>query len=130
MSGRAKVCVETMSIPTYPIMGCETMPMFNENRQHQGTRGNPYPVMPVLSAARENCAPVDYEVIRLENDYIRLILIPRLGGRIFEACDKVNDYHFLYRQHGIKPALIGAYGLWVSGGPEFNWPFHHRPSTF
>ena len=130
MADRAIVSVETMSIPTYPIMECEKMPMFCENRQHQGTKGNPYPVMPVLSVVREDCRPRDYEVIRLENDYIRLILIPELGGRIFEAYDKVNDYHFLYRQHVIKPALIGAYGLWISGGLEFNWPFHHRPSTF
>lgn len=130
MAERVTVVVETMSIPTYPIMECEKMPMFNENRQHQGTKGNPYPVMPVLSVVRQDCRPRDYEVIRLENDYLRLLLIPELGGRIFEAYDKINNYHFFYRQHVIKPALIGAYGLWISGGLEFNWPFHHRPSTF
>lgn len=130
MAGTAIVQVETMSIPTYPISDCEKMPMFNENRMHQGTKGNPYPVMPILSVARENCQPKDYEVVRMENDFIRLIIIPSLGGRIFEAYDKVHHYDFLYRQHVIKPALIGAYGLWISGGLEFNWPFHHRPSTF
>ena len=130
MAKQTILSVETMSIPTYPIMDCEKMPMFNENRNHQGTTGNPYPVMPVLSVVRENCQPKDYEVVRLENDYIRLIIIPALGGRIFEAYDKINHYDFLYRQHVIKPALIGAYGLWISGGLEFNWPFHHRPSTF
>lgn len=130
MANQTIISVETMSIPTYPIMDCEKMPMFNENRNHQGTTGNPYPVMPVLSVVRENCQPKDYEVVRLENDYIRLIIIPALGGRVFEAYDKVNQYDFLYRQHVIKPALIGAYGLWISGGLEFNWPFHHRPSTF
>ncbi|MCI6377020.1 MAG: DUF5107 domain-containing protein [Clostridiales bacterium] len=124
------VRVETMAIPTYPIMASEKLPMFNENRMHQGTKGNPYPVKPVLSVMRENCQPRNYEVVRMENDFIRLILIPELGGRIFEAYDKVNQYDFLYRQHCIKPALIGAYGLWISGGLEFNWPFHHRPSTF
>lgn len=130
MARNAIVQVEQMSIPTYPIMDCEKMPMFNENRMHQGTSGNPYPVMPVLSVVRENCQPREYEVVRMENDYIRLILIPELGGRVFEAYDKVNQYDFLYRQHVIKPALIGAYGLWISGGLEFNWPFHHRPSTY
>ncbi len=130
MPNSAIIRVEQMSIPTYPIMECERMPMFNENRMHQGTSGNPYPVMPVLSVVRENCQPKDYEVVRMENDFIRLILIPELGGRVFEAYDKVNHYDFLYRQHVIKPALIGAYGLWISGGLEFNWPFHHRPSTF
>ena len=130
MANPAVIRVETMSIPTYPIMEKEKMPMFNENRMHQGTKGNPYPVMPTLSVVRKNCQPRDYEVIRLENDYLRLIVIPELGGRVFEAYDKVNDYHFFYRQHCIKPALIGAYGLWISGGLEFNWPFHHRPSTY
>ena len=119
------VQVETLSIPTYPIMKPENMPMFNENRMHQGTKGNPYPVKPVLSVVRENCQPRDYEVVRMENEFLRLIIIPELGGRIFEAYDKVNKYDFLYRQHCIKPALIGAYGLWISGGLEFNWPFHH-----
>jgi len=123
MNNAVTVQIEKMSIPTYPIMECEKMPMFNENRMHQGTKGNPYPVMPVLSVVRENCAPREYEVIRMENDYLRLILIPELGGRVFEAYDKVNHYDFLYRQHVIKPALIGAYGLWISGGLEFNWPF-------
>lgn len=130
MPSPVQIKVETMSIPTYPIMKSEGMPMFNENRMHQGTKGNPYPVRPVLSVVREGRAPRDWEVVRMENDYIRLIIIPALGGRIFEAYDKINDYHFLYRQHSIKPALIGAYGLWISGGLEFNWPFHHRPSTF
>lgn len=130
MAQPATIRVEKMSIPTYPIVEKETMPMFNENRMHQGTKGNPYPVMPTLSVVRENCQPRDYEVIRMENDYIRLLLIPELGGRVFEAYDKINGYDFLYRQHSIKPALIGAYGLWISGGLEFNWPFHHRPSTY
>ena len=130
MAHPVTIQVETMSIPTYPIMESEKMPMFNENRMHQGTKGNPYPVKPVLSVVRENCRPRDYEAVRMENDFIRLILIPELGGRVFEAYDKVNRYDFLYRQHCIKPALIGAYGLWISGGLEFNWPFHHRPSTF
>ncbi len=127
---KAQVIVEKMTIPTYPIMDCEKMPMFAENRNHQGTTGNPYPVMPVLSVRRDDRQSKEYEVVRLENDYIRLILIPALGGRVFEAYDKVNHYDFLYRQHVIKPALIGVYGLWISGGLEFNWPFHHRPSTF
>jgi hypothetical protein len=30
----------------------------------------------------------------------------------------------------IKPALVGLAGPWASGGIEFNWPQHHRPSTF
>ena len=44
--------------------------------------------------------------------------------------DKTNDYHFIYYNRVIKPALVGLAGPWISGGIEFNWPQHHRPSTY
>ena len=59
-----------------------------------------------------------------------MLVLPEIGGRIFAARDKVTDYDFFYRQHVIKPGLIGALGSWISGGVEFNWPYHHRPSGF
>ena len=124
-----QVAVEEWVIPTYPIPPAEEMPMFAETSNHQGTTGNPYPMRVVSAADGEHREDKKWTVIRLENDYIRLAMIPALGGRVFEAYDKVTGYDFLYRQHVIKPALIGAYGSWISGGIEFNWPFHHRPST-
>ena len=124
-----EVAVEQWKIPTYPIPEAEEMPMFAETANHQGTTGNPYPARVVSAADGEHREEKEWTVIRLENEYIRLAIIPALGGRIFEAFDKVTGYDFLYRQHVIKPALIGAYGSWISGGIEFNWPFHHRPST-
>ena len=123
------VAIEEWSIPTYPIPSEEEMPMFAETSNHQGTTGDPYPARVVSEADSEHRADKKWTVIRLENRFIRLAIIPALGGRIFEAYDKVTGYDFLYRQHVIKPALIGAYGSWISGGIEFNWPFHHRPST-
>lgn len=124
-----EVAVEQWKIPTYPIPEAEEMPMFAETANHQGTTGNPYPARVVSAADGEHRMEKEWTVIRLENAYIRLAILPALGGRIFEAFDKTTGYDFLYRQHVIKPALIGAYGSWCSGGIEFNWPFHHRPST-
>ena len=46
------------------------------------------------------------------------------------AYDKIKKRHFVYYNHVIKPALVGLAGPWISGGIEFNWPQHHRPSTF
>ncbi len=124
-----EIAVEEWTIPTYPIPEAEEMPMFAQTSNHQGTTGNPYPNRVVSKADGKNKSDKKWTVVRLENEYIRLAVIPALGGRIFEAYDKVTGYDFLYRQHVIKPALIGAYGSWISGGIEFNWPFHHRPST-
>ncbi|MBQ2039824.1 MAG: DUF5107 domain-containing protein, partial [Thermoguttaceae bacterium] len=65
----------------------------------------------------------------LENEYVKLGIAPDLGGRIFQATDKTNGYEFFYRQHVVKPALIGMLGAWISGGVEWNIPHHHRPSS-
>ena len=46
------------------------------------------------------------------------------------AYDKIKQRHFVYYNRVIKPALVGLTGPWISGGIEFNWPQHHRPSTF
>ena len=81
---------ETWSIPTYPSPEAEEMPMFAETRIHQGTSGNPYPSRVVTKVDREHRAERNYTVIRLENEYIRVAVIPELGGRIFEAYDKVT----------------------------------------
>lgn len=69
-------------------------------------------------------------MVTLENEYLKIEILPEIGGRIFSALDKTTNYDFFYKQHVIKPALIGVLGSWISGGVEFNWPFHHRASGF
>ena len=119
-----------IKIPTYPEPAAEEMPMFSENRVHQRTSGNPYPNPIVLEVDRIHKEEKEYTCIRLENEYLRIEILPELGGKIYSAYDKITGYDFFYKQHVIKPALIGCLGSWISGGLEFNWPFHHRSSTF
>lgn len=71
-----------------------------------------------------------YKAVYLENEYLKIMILPELGGRIQRAYDKTNDYDFVYYNRVIKPALVGLAGPWISGGIEFNWPQHHRPTTF
>ena len=124
------VSEQKVLIPTYAEAEAESLPMFAENRVHQRTSGRPYPNCVVLTAEREHQADKCYTVIHLENQYLSIGILPELGGRVFWAKDKTTGYDFFYRQYVIKPALIGALGSWISGGVEFNFPFHHRPSTF
>ena len=119
-----------ITIPTYREPAAEEMPMFAENRVHQRTSGNPYPNHIVLEVDREHKEDKEYICICLENEYLKIEILPELGGRIYSAYDKTTGYDFFYKQHVIKPALIGCLGSWISGGLEFNWPFHHRASTF
>lgn len=125
-----QAAIETMIIPTYVPPGPEELPMYSEFRQHQGSTGYAYPNKVTTRVEREVLTDREYEVVRLENDYIRLIIVPELGGRVLEGYDKTTDYHFLYRHTRIKPVLVGTYGSWISGGLEFNFPHHHRPSTY
>jgi len=121
---------ENISIPTYGLGEPEKNPLFFEKRVYQGSCGKVYPV-PFIDKVFDEATAQTYDSARLENDYVRLVMLPEIGGRIFLGQDKVNnDYDFFYRQDEIKPALVGLSGPWISGGVEFNWPQHHRPGTY
>ncbi|HUU28938.1 MAG TPA: DUF5107 domain-containing protein [archaeon] len=124
-----KMREEEQVIPTYKVGPPDPDPMFYNGRAYQGAKGPvyPYPSRDNLTNQRENQA---YKTVFLENKYIQISVIPELGGRIFSALDKTDAYDFFYRQHVIKPALIGCLGAWISGGVEWNVPHHHRASTF
>ena len=121
--------VETLILPTYPALDPDPNPMFFDSRNIQGSLGNIYP-NPFTDQLSSEKIDRSYQAVILENEYIQIILLPELGGRIFAGQDKTNRYDFFYRHKIIKPALIGLLGPWISGGIEFNWPQHHRPSTF
>ncbi|GFD90790.1 hypothetical protein KUL152_30160 [Tenacibaculum sp. KUL152] len=121
---------QAITLPTYKLGDPEKNPLFFEKRVYQGSCGKVYPV-PFIDKVFDHPEPVDYDSVTLENDYVRLVMLPEIGGRILLGQDKVNsDYDFFYRQDEIKPALVGLAGPWISGGVEFNWPQHHRPGTY
>lgn len=126
---RAVLRREKMVIPTYGVGKEEKLPMFFEKRVYQGSSGRVYP-NPVTEKIFDEREDREYDAIILENEYIYVVVLPELGGRIYTAYDKSNGYDFVYHNHVIKPALVGLLGPWISGGIEFNWPQHHRPSTF
>lgn len=120
---------EQVIIPTYPVGQPDKNPMFLEKRVYQGSSGAVYP-HPVIEQVFDEKEDREYNAIFLENRYLKIMLLPELGGRVQMALDKTNGYHFIYYNRVIKPALVGLTGPWISGGIEFNWPQHHRPSTF
>ena len=117
------------SIPSYIPGAPNDMPFFLEKKPYQGATGRIYPV-PFIDDINNNVQDKDYDLIKLENDYIEVELLPEIGGKIHGATQKSNGYEFIYKNIVIKPAMIGIAGPWVSGGVEFNWPQHHRPTTF
>ena len=124
-----KAWKEIVTIPTYEVGKPEKNPMFLEKRVYQGSSGVVYPY-PVIETMSDEKVDKDYLAIWLENEYIIVMVLPELGGRVQMAYDKIARRHFVYYNHVIKPALVGLAGPWISGGIEFNWPQHHRPSTY
>lgn len=120
---------ENIMIPTYGVGTPEKHPMFFEKRVYQGTSGVVYPNA-VIEKIYDDKKEKSYRAVFLENDYIKIMILPELGGRIHRAYDKIKQRDFIYYNQVIKPALVGLTGPWISGGIEFNWPQHHRPSTF
>ncbi len=117
------------TIPTYVPKKAHELPMFFENKPYQGASGKIYPI-PYSDGITDEKKDVDYDAFTLENEYIKTVVLPELGGKILQGYDKVGEYDFIYHNEVVKPALVGIAGPWISGGIEFNWPQHHRPTTY
>jgi len=128
---RGKACAwnEKVIIPTYGIGKPEKNPIFLEKRVYQGSSGVVYP-HPVIEKILDEKIDKEWNAVFIENQYLLIMILPELGGRVQMAYDKTKQRHFIYYNQVIKPALVGLTGPWISGGLEFNWPQHHRPSTY
>ena len=124
-----KIYEKNVTIPSYIVEKPDKNPIFYTGRAYQGAQGRvyPYSIIDKITNVKTNKR---YRAVYLENDYLELTIMPEIGGRLFSALDKTNGYDFFYRQHVIKPALIGMLGAWISGGVEWNVPHHHRATTF
>ncbi len=128
-TGPVKAWQEPVVMKTWLPAAADPNPLFLEKRVYQGSSGKVYPLPVIDRIATEPCEH-PWQAVHLENEYLRVMILPEIGGRIHVGYDKINGYDFFYRQNVIKPALVGLAGPWISGGVEFNWPQHHRPATF
>ena len=115
--------------PTYLPESPDRYPAYLDRRVYQGSSGRVFP-LPFHDRISETPTDREWVGLHLENEYVRLLVLPELGGRIHSAFDRRTDYALFYANPVIKPALVGLAGPWLAGGVEFNWPQHHRPATF
>ena len=88
--------------------------MFLEKRVYQGSSAARLPEPLHRPGLRRARSTAPWQAVHLENEYVRLMILPEIGGRIHVGQDKTNGYDFFYRQHVIKPALVGLLGPWIS----------------
>lgn len=127
--GQAKVWTDTISIPTWEVGAPETNAAFpNTIAIHEFNRKiYPYPYKDILAQNKE---PKDYVACWLENEFIKVLITPEIGGKLYGAKDKTNDFNFFYWHPTVKPALVGLTGAWTSAGIEWNFPSAHRHTSF
>ena len=123
-----RVWEDTLILPTYVMNPNDVNPEFFKNDSYQGASRVIYPY-PLMDNFTNKKIMGTYKGLFLENEYIKLCILPELGGKLFYATDKTNNYEIFYRQHVIKPAHIGMLGAWISGGIEWCVFHHHRAST-
>ena len=126
--GEVKMCEDSITLPTYAPGGYDKTPLFYTGRVYQGAQGRVYPY-PMQDVLHDGKVDETYKYLTLENDWLQMGLLPEHGGHLLNFTDKATGYETFYRQHVIKPALIGMLGAWISGGVEWNFPHHPRATT-
>ena len=120
----SRAFVSELILPTYEIKERNPNPVFHETKGYI----HPYPYALQDSFAE---TPVDkrYVTAVIENDFLRIAVIPALGGRLYSAYDKKAKQELFYKNDTIRPQPLAARGAWFSGGLEFNFPVSHSPET-
>ena len=118
-----------VSMPTYIVAPPDKNPIFYRNEAFQGAERHYYPLKMNDQYTNERIVK-DWQTLVLENEYIELGITPEIGGKLYYATDKTNNYHFIYKNTVVRPSNIGMTGAWVSGGIEWCVLHHHRASTF
>ena len=69
---------------------------------------------------------VRYQTLELENEHLKLVVLPDLGGHLYTCVDKSNGAEMFYANRSIRKAQIGYRGAWAAYGIEFNFPVSHN----
>ena len=72
-----------------------------------------------------------WKVVELSNDYLQILILPEIGGKVWAAIDKTTGKPFIYFNHVVKFRDISMRGPWTSGGMEANYGIiGHTPNCF
>jgi len=121
----AQQCVvveETRFIDTYPFSDPDPVPILVR-------RPVIYPYF-AFNGYSHTPSPQKWQVVRLENDYLRVFVLPAVGGKVYGAIEKSTREEFVYLNSVLKFRQIALRGPWTSGGSEFNFGIvGHTPAT-
>lgn len=120
----ARVWEAPLVIPTYELGPADPNPALLNSG---GSRPiYPYPMLDSLTNHR---IEKTYKAVYLENEYLKVTVLPEVGGHLYAIFDKTANREILYTNHVMKYGLVAIRGAWVSGGIEWNFPDGHTVTT-
>jgi tetratricopeptide (TPR) repeat protein len=122
-NAQVRVWQGTIGLPTYPLGEEDRNPPFLF-----GAWPHIYPYTRLLDLTQHRELR-SYRALFLENEYLKAIVLPDLGGRLYSLYDKVSQREVFYRNNVIKYAPLALRGAWISGGVEFSFPDGHSVTT-
>ncbi len=119
---KAIIKEEVQEILTYPFGDPDPVPFLTK-------RPELYPYFRFDGYAAEK-EMKEWKLVTLENDWIKVMILPEVGGKVWGAVDKTTGNEFLYWNKVLKFRDIAMRGPWTSGGIEFNFGYiGHTPNT-
>jgi tetratricopeptide (TPR) repeat protein len=117
-----RVWQDTIELPTYE----EGLPDENPPFDLFVTNGKynyPYTMRENLT---NRVGPRHWRTLNLENEYLKCVILPDLGGHLYRCRDKRNGADLFYANPSVKFARIAYRGVWAAYGIEFNFPVSHN----
>ncbi len=114
----ATIVEEQKVIKTYPFSEPDPVPiLIRSSLWGPGSRLYPYFF---FSGFSHTGIEKSWKVVRMENPYIEVFVLPEVGGKVWGAIEKSTKKEFIYTNHVLKFREIALRGPWTSGGIEFN----------
>ncbi|MBP1597320.1 MAG: hypothetical protein H6Q05_2697, partial [Acidobacteria bacterium] len=120
----ATITEEKQTVLTYPFGDPDPVPILAKNRN-----AAIYPYFRFDGFTGQG-HDQEWNVVRLENDFITVYVLPQAGGKVWGAVEKSTGKDFIYKNDVMKFRDVAMRGPWTSGGIEFNFGLiGHAPST-
>jgi hypothetical protein len=121
---RATIREEIRTIRTYPFGDPDPVPILARSRN-----AAIYPYFR-FDGFSKDARDQSWKVVRLENDYLIVDVLPEVGGKVLGAIEKSTGRDFIYWNDVLKFRDVAMRGPWTSGGIEFNFGLiGHTPRT-
>jgi hypothetical protein len=116
--------IEEITLDTYELLGENQNPVFHS--QYGVAHIYPYTLQDQIAT---HPTKVAYKALILENQFLRVTVLPQLGGRVYSVFDKISQKEVFYKNPTIKFSPLAIRGAFFSGGVEFSFPIAHAPTT-